>query len=91
MAHQLPELPYAYDALEPYIDARTMEIHHGKHHAAYIAKLNAALESNAALEGKEVCELISNLTAVPEGIRMAVRNNGTTENLPRLQPSNSRG
>jgi len=76
MAHTLPDLPYAHDALEPHIDAQTMEIHHGKHHAAYVAKLNAAIEGNAELEGKSICELVSDLDAVPENIRGAVRNNG---------------
>ena len=76
MAHELPPLPYALDALEPHIDAKTMEIHHGKHHAAYIANLNKALDGNADLEGKTIDELITDLGAVPEGIRNAVRNNG---------------
>jgi Fe-Mn family superoxide dismutase len=76
MAHQLPALPYAHNALEPHIDARTMEIHHGKHHQAYINNLNAALEGHANLQGKSVEDLIKDLNAVPEGIRMAVRNNG---------------
>lgn len=78
MAHELPALPYAFDALEPHIDARTMEIHHGKHHAAYVANLNKALESEGApdLQGKSILELISDLSAVPESIRAAVRNNG---------------
>jgi len=76
MAHTLPELPYPHDALEPNIDARTMEIHHGKHHNTYITKLNAAIEGNAELEGKSINELVSNLEAVPEEIRGAVRNNG---------------
>jgi superoxide dismutase, Fe-Mn family len=76
MAHELPPLPYALDALEPHIDAKTMEIHHGKHHATYIANLNKAIEGNAELEGKTIDELISDLGAVPEGIRGAVRNNG---------------
>jgi superoxide dismutase, Fe-Mn family len=76
MAHELPPLPYALDALEPHIDARTMEIHHGKHHATYIANLNKALEGNAALEAKTIDELIADLDAVPENIRGAVRNNG---------------
>ena len=75
MAHELPDLPYAYDALEPHIDAKTMEIHHGKHHATYIANLNAALEGTG-LEDKSICELITNLDAVPEEKRGAVRNNG---------------
>jgi Fe-Mn family superoxide dismutase len=76
MAHELPTLPYALDALEPHIDAKTMEIHHGKHHAAYIANLNKAIEGNADLEAKTIDELITDLGAVPEGIRNAVRNNG---------------
>ncbi len=75
MPYSLPELPYAYDALEPHIDARTMEIHHTKHHQAYIDKVNAALESSG-LESKSIEELISDLNAVPEGKRNAVRNNG---------------
>jgi Fe-Mn family superoxide dismutase len=76
MAHQLPALPYAHNALEPHIDARTMEIHHGKHHQAYVNNLNAALEGHADLQGKSVEDLLKDLNAVPEGIRMAVRNNG---------------
>ena len=76
MAHELPELPYAQDALEPHIDAATMGIHHGKHHATYIANLNNALEVNADLEAKSIEDLISDLGSVPEGIRGAVRNNG---------------
>jgi Fe-Mn family superoxide dismutase len=76
MAHQLPELPYAHDALEPHIDKQTMEIHHGRHHATYVNNLNAALEGHADLQGKSVEELISNLDALPEAIRTAVRNNG---------------
>lgn len=73
---ELPELGYAHDALEPHIDARTMEIHHGKHHAGYTAKLNAALEGHDALHGKSAIELVSDLDALPEGIRGGVRNNG---------------
>ncbi|MBI2298221.1 MAG: superoxide dismutase [Armatimonadetes bacterium] len=76
MGHTLPNLPYAYDALEPYIDARTMEIHHGKHHAAYVNNLNAALEGHDALAGKSLEALLADLDAVPEAIRTAVRNNG---------------
>ena len=76
MAHTLPDLPYAFDALEPNIDAQTMEIHHDKHHAAYVSKLNAAIEGNSDLESKSIDELISNLSAVPDDIRGAVRNNG---------------
>ncbi|MFT5110287.1 MAG: Fe-Mn family superoxide dismutase [Verrucomicrobiales bacterium] len=76
MAHELPSLPYAQDALEPHIDAKTMEIHHGKHHQAYITNLNNAIAGNAELEAKSIDELIADLDAVPEGIRGAVRNNG---------------
>jgi Fe-Mn family superoxide dismutase len=76
MAHTLPPLPYAPDALEPHIDKATMEIHHGKHHQAYINNLNAALEKHADLQGKSAEDLIKNLSAVPEDIRTAVRNNG---------------
>jgi Fe-Mn family superoxide dismutase len=76
MAYELPKLPYPYDALEPHIDARTMEIHYTKHHQAYVDNLNKALKAKADLEGKPVEDLIRNLTAVPEDIRAAVRNNG---------------
>jgi len=76
MPFELPALPYAATALEPNIDARTMEIHHGKHHATYVTNLNKALESAPELAGKSIEELIGNLAAVPEGIRGAVRNNG---------------
>ena len=76
MAYSLPDLPYAYDALEPHIDARTMEIHHSKHHNTYITNVNTALEAHADLAGKDVEDLIANLDAVPEDIRTAVRNNG---------------
>jgi len=76
MAYTLPALPYAYNALEPHIDARTMEIHHTKHHQAYINNVNKALEGHDALAAKSVEDLISDLAAVPEGIRTAVRNNG---------------
>jgi len=75
MAYTLPELPYAYDALEPHIDARTMEIHHTKHHNAYITKVNAAIEGTD-LESKSIEDLVSDMDAVPENIRGAVRNNG---------------
>ena len=75
MAHELPALPYAYDALEPHIDARTMEIHHSKHHNAYITNLNAAI-AGSELESKSICELISDLSAVPAEKLGAVRNNG---------------
>jgi len=76
MSHQLPALPYDFAALEPHIDAQTMQIHHGKHHAAYVNNLNAALEKHPALQGKKTEELISSLASVPDDIRTAVRNNG---------------
>ena len=76
MAHELPDLPYDFNALAPHIDEQTMRIHHGKHHAAYVAKLNGALEAHPDLQGKDVEELIGDLEALPEGIRTAVRNNG---------------
>ncbi|KOP65050.1 superoxide dismutase [Bacillus sp. FJAT-18019] len=76
MAFQLPALPYANDALEPHIDAQTMEIHHDRHHNTYVTNLNAALESAPELQGKSLEDLIANLDAVPESIRTAVRNNG---------------
>jgi len=76
MAFSVPDLPYAFDALEPNIDAKTMEIHHDKHHAAYVSKLNAAIEGRADLESKNIDEIVSNLSAVPKEIRGAVRNNG---------------
>lgn len=72
----LPELGYAFDALEPHIDARTMEIHHGKHHAGYTSKLNDALEGHSALHGKSAEALVADLASVPDSIRTAVRNNG---------------
>ena len=75
MAFELPSLPYAQDALEPHIDARTMGIHHGKHHASYTSNLNGAV-AGTELEGKSIEEILGNLDAVPEGIRTAVRNNG---------------
>ncbi len=76
MSHELPELPYGYDALEPHIDAKTMEIHHTKHHQGYVDKLNAAVGKFPELEEKNVEELIGDLDSVPEEIRAAVRNNG---------------
>ncbi|WP_339749512.1 superoxide dismutase [uncultured Rubinisphaera sp.] len=76
MAYSLPELPYGYDALEPHIDAKTMEIHHTKHHQAYINKVNDALEGHSDLASKSIEDLMSDLSAVPESIRGAVRNNG---------------
>lgn len=76
MTHELPQLPYDYAALEPHIDARTMEIHYSKHHAGYVAKLNAALESAPDLQALGVEDLLRDLASVPEAIRSAVRNNG---------------
>lgn len=76
MAFELPKLPYAYDALEPHIDARTMEIHHTKHHQTYITNLNGAVEKTPELQGKSLEEMLSNLNAIPEGVRMVVRNHG---------------
>ncbi|MEK3725938.1 superoxide dismutase [Paenibacillus sp. FSL H8-0034] len=76
MAHQLPALPYANNALEPHIDETTMMIHHDRHHNAYVTNLNAALEAHPDLQSKSIEELISNLDSIPEGIRAAVRNNG---------------
>src|SRR5512135_2400682 len=76
MAFELPPLPYAYDALEPYIDTMTMQIHHDKHHAAYVNNLNAALDKHPELGNKNLEELLGNLNAVPEDIRTAVRNHG---------------
>ncbi|KHO49562.1 superoxide dismutase, partial [Candidatus Woesearchaeota archaeon] len=76
MKHTLEPLPYPSDALEPYIDQKTMEIHHGKHHQAYVDKLNAALEKHPELQNKKVEELLANLNNVPEDIRTAVRNHG---------------
>ena len=76
MAHSLPPLPYAFNALEPHIDARTMEIHHGKHHQAYVTNLNAALDKHPELHAKTVGELLAGINTVPEDIRGPVRNNG---------------
>ena len=76
MAYTVPALPYAFEALEPHIDARTMEIHHDKHHAAYVNNLNNALKDHPELAAKPVNELIADLSSVPEAIRTAVRNNG---------------
>lgn len=76
MAHELPKLPYPHDALEPHIDARTMEIHHGKHHNAYVTKLNEALDKHSELHNKTLQDLLANIDSVPEDIRGAVRNNG---------------
>lgn len=76
MAFELPALPYATNALEPHIDARTMEIHHGKHHNAYVTNLNKALEAHPDLQSKSIEELLTSLDSLPEAIRGAVRNNG---------------
>ena len=76
MAHTLPPLPYAFDALEPHVDKQTMEIHHGKHHNAYVTNLNAALEKHPGLQAKSVEDLLRDINTVPEDIRTAVRNNG---------------
>ena len=76
MTHTLPSLAYSVDALEPHVDARTMEIHHGKHHQTYIDKLNGALENHSELNSNSVENLISDLSRIPEDIRGAVRNNG---------------
>jgi Fe-Mn family superoxide dismutase len=76
MAHAVPPLPYGYNALEPHIDEQTMQIHHDKHHAAYVANLNKAVAGQAELAGKPVEELIAHLAHVPEGIRKAVENQG---------------
>ena len=76
MAHELPKLPYDFAALEPHIDAQTMQIHHGKHHQAYVTNLNAALEKHPELQGKSIDDLCRGINSVPEAIRTAVRNNG---------------
>jgi Fe-Mn family superoxide dismutase len=76
MAHEVPPLPYAYDALEPHIDEQTMKIHHDKHHAAYVTNLNAAIEKHPELRQKDIDDLIRGINSVPEEIRTAVRNNG---------------
>jgi len=76
MAHELPALPYSFDALEPHIDARTMEIHHDKHHAAYVSKLNDALAKHPELGKKSIEELLAGVDSLPDDVRTAVRNNG---------------
>ncbi len=76
MAFSLPKLPYDFNALEPHIDAKTMEIHHGKHHQAYVNNLNAAIEKHPELADKSIEDLLKDLNAIPEDIRTAVRNNG---------------
>ena len=74
--HTLPPLPYSFDALEPHIDSKTMEIHHGKHHQAYVTNLNAALEKHPELQSKSIEDLLKGINSVPDDIRTAVRNNG---------------
>ena len=76
MAHTLAPLPYAFDALEPHVDAQTMQIHHGKHHQAYVTNLNAALDKHAGLQDRALEALLGNLAGLPDDIRAAVRNNG---------------
>lgn len=76
MSYTLPDLPYAYDALEPHIDARTMEIHHSKHHQGYVSKVNAAIEGHSDVAGKAIEDVLKDISSVPESIRTAVRNNG---------------
>ena len=76
MAFTLPQLPYAFDALEPHIDAQTMQIHHGKHHQTYVNNLNTALEKAPALQGQPIEQLLANLNSAPEAVRTAIRNNG---------------
>jgi Fe-Mn family superoxide dismutase len=76
MSHQLPPLPYDFAALEPHIDTQTMQIHHGKHHAAYVNNLNAAVEKHPSLQSRSAEDLITSLASVPEDVRTAVRNNG---------------
>ncbi|MGC2230711.1 MAG: superoxide dismutase, partial [Candidatus Acidiferrum sp.] len=75
MAFTLPPLPYSFDALEPYIDAKTMEIHHDKHHGGYVNNLNKALDGHAGLQAKSLEDLLKGLDSIPENIRAAVRNN----------------
>ena len=84
MAHELPPLPYPYEALEPHIDTQTMQIHHDKHHATYVTNLNHAISGNADLEGMSAVDLIKNLSKVPEDKRTAVRNNGGGHYNPML-------
>ncbi len=76
MAFELPPLPYGYDALEPYIDAQTMQLHHDKHHAAYVNNLNAAVQNNAQFSSASVEDIVKRINEVPENVRTAVRNNG---------------
>src|ERR1043165_8220641 len=76
MPHELPKLPYGFDALEPHIDAQTMQIHHGKHHQAYVNNLNAALDKHPELHKKTLGDLLAGISTIPEDIRAAIRNNG---------------
>ncbi len=76
MSFKLPDLPYSYDALEPFIDKQTMEIHHQKHHNAYVSKLNAALEGHPELQSKSIEDILKSLSSLPDNIRTAIRNNG---------------
>jgi Fe-Mn family superoxide dismutase len=76
MAHELPPLPYAYNALEPHIDEQTMRLHHDKHHGTYVTNLNGALDKHPELSGKSLDDLLKNIGTVPEDIRTVVRNNG---------------
>jgi superoxide dismutase, Fe-Mn family len=76
MAFELPDLPYAYDALEPYVDTQTMQLHHDKHHATYVSNLNGAIEKHPELAGKSLEDLLRDLASVPDDIRMVVRNHG---------------
>lgn len=76
MAYELPNLPYDYNALEPYLDEQTLRIHHGKHHATYLANLNKAIEGHPDLANKDIHEILAHLSSIPEGIRTAVINNG---------------
>src|ERR1051325_453780 len=84
MAHSLPPLPYDFAALEPHIDAQTMQIHHGKHHQAYINNLNNALSKHPELADKDLEDLLRNLSSVPDDIRAAVRNNAGAHHTPSL-------
>ena len=83
MAFTLPQLPYAFDALEPHIDATTMQIHHGKHHAAYVKNLNDALDKHPDLKDKSVEDLLKSLSSIPEDIRAAVRKTAAATSITR--------
>src|ERR1700721_2458183 len=84
MTHTLPPLPYSFDALEPYIDAKTMEIHHDKHHGAYVTNLNKALDGHADLQAKSLEDLLKSLDSIPENIRAAARKNAGGHSNPSL-------